>query len=225
MAQEFLEQLLLVENCVKINEDEALTCMVCLEPYQTLNASTGAVELQVRLPCKHLVGSVCIATWLQDNNSCPLCRAIFFPAQPRPYLEHGLLDDVESPISESYDTLDPEEICENLCEELDLDEEIKDISYRISALMSYRLREQVHSSECNAATSVYIAWHLLNTDIDDMVTDFLTDLSVAAHVGEDLILSTWRQFYPNRMEVIAPQVLSGLARPHSKLSFPEQVFP
>lgn len=49
------------------------------------------------MPCKHTFGSRCITKWLDpmDNakNSCPLCRFSFFPAQPRPYLEHGVMGD------------------------------------------------------------------------------------------------------------------------------------
>lgn len=62
--------------------------MICLEDYNTLNISTGITEYEIRLPCNHHVGSSCIANWLGTNNSCPKCRATFFAAQPRPYLEH-----------------------------------------------------------------------------------------------------------------------------------------
>ena len=57
-----------------------------------MNTSTGVVEWEIRLPCGHSVGSSCIVTWLRDNNSCPACRKTFFPAQPRPYLEHGIFE-------------------------------------------------------------------------------------------------------------------------------------
>ena len=44
------------------------------------------------MSCGHTFGSACIAAWLRENNSCPLCRETFFPGQPRPYLEDGILD-------------------------------------------------------------------------------------------------------------------------------------
>ena len=96
MAQKFLEQLLRNENTVQKDEHDG-KCMICLESYGVLSSSTGAMEAPIRLPCKHIVGSMCIGKWLRDNNSCPLCRATFFPAQPRPYLEHGIMmNDEES---------------------------------------------------------------------------------------------------------------------------------
>ena len=87
MSQEYLNRLLSTpENRVQGE------CVICLEPYNTLNTTTGIIEAEVRLSCGHTVGSACIVTWLRDNNSCPLCRESFFPRQPRPYLEHGVMD-------------------------------------------------------------------------------------------------------------------------------------
>lgn len=58
------------------------------------------MECEICLPCNHKVGSRCIATWLNPtgaaNNSCPLCRHVFFPAQPRPYLEHEVREEDQS---------------------------------------------------------------------------------------------------------------------------------
>ena len=93
MAEAFLYELLQAHNRVN-NQDER--CCICLEEYGTLSRETGTIEVEMRLPCDHSIGSACIATWLKDNNSCPICRREFFPAQPRPYLEHGTLDDQEN---------------------------------------------------------------------------------------------------------------------------------
>ena len=93
MAEAFLNQLLRVENSVQ-NSGES--CIICLTECGTLDPRTGVVEWEIRLPCNHTVGSSCIATWLNPTgaarNSCPLCRFIFFPAQSRPYLEHGIFE-------------------------------------------------------------------------------------------------------------------------------------
>lgn len=73
----FLAQLLRKENIVPIQhiDGEQQECLICKEEY-------GA-ETQIRLPCnpKHTVGSNCIAVWLKDHNTCPVCRCEFFPAE------------------------------------------------------------------------------------------------------------------------------------------------
>lgn len=91
MSREFLIHLLsTTEN--RVRSDQGANCMICLEDYNTLNTFTGVVEWEVDLPCGHPVGSSCIVTWLQANNNCPACRKKFFPTQPRPHLEHGIMD-------------------------------------------------------------------------------------------------------------------------------------
>ena len=54
MAEAFLSRLLRLENTVPKDENDAKTCMICLESYGSLNSETGSVELPVRLPCSHL---------------------------------------------------------------------------------------------------------------------------------------------------------------------------
>ena len=94
MAEAFRSQLLRDENRVQPCSDQP--CMICLTQCDTLCPETGIVEWEVRLPCKHTVGSSCITKWLDPsgaaNNTCPMCRYVFFPKRPRPYLEHGIFD-------------------------------------------------------------------------------------------------------------------------------------
>ena len=216
MAQEFLDQLLRMENTVKVDEQE--TCMVCLESYGTLNSSTGAIEVQVRLPCSHLVGTICIATWLRDNNSCPACRATFFPAQPRPYLEYGIIND--RPSANTWRMGGPDErvtleICDWLCEELNLASEVSSMAQLITRPLSRMLRGHFHSPECKAAVSVFIAWFLLNPGFGAGSVDILLpDVTHRTRVGEEHIRSTYRHIYPNRMELIDADLPPGLARLH-----------
>ena len=211
MAQEFLNQLLRIENTVQVDGLEAPTCMICLESYGSLNSSNGAVECSIRLPCNHLVGSICIATWLRDNNSCPLCRRTFFPAQPRLTLEHDIMHERASGstlrMGIHFDPTDPAEICIWLCEELVLGHELRIVAQAMSDPLWRRLH--VQHPDCNAAVCVFIAWHFLNPD--ETVANFLADLSHTIQLGEDQIRSTYRRIYPNRMELIVPEVLPGLA--------------
>ena len=58
-------------------------CMICQDEYGSKSNGNGKPERQVRLPChgKHTVGSTCITKWLEDHNTCPMCRHEFFPAE------------------------------------------------------------------------------------------------------------------------------------------------
>lgn len=71
--------------------------MICLNVYGTEIEEGGTDETAVYLPCGHNVGAECIRTWLSPDrearNSCPACRMTFFPAQPRPYMEYGTLEE------------------------------------------------------------------------------------------------------------------------------------
>lgn len=96
MAQQFLDQL------PRIRRGELprrSACSICHSEYGTDASENGIVEVAVRLPCKHHVGSQCIISWLSPTgaagNSCPLCRVVFFPVQPRPYMEHEMMGDNE----------------------------------------------------------------------------------------------------------------------------------
>ncbi|KAL3532524.1 hypothetical protein ACH5RR_006045 [Cinchona calisaya] len=48
-------------------------CIVCMESFES---SVGGKQV----PCGHVFHSTCIARWLSDHNSCPLCRSIVFSA-------------------------------------------------------------------------------------------------------------------------------------------------
>lgn len=232
MSQKFLNQLLRVEETVQVDELEAPTCMICLEPYGRLNSTTGAVELQVRLPCNHLVGTVCIATWLRDNNSCPACRATFFPAQPRPYLEHGIIGN-DDPFANTNrgrmggrDESDPIEICDWVCHELYLSVRLRELAVIIAEPLSQMLLRQVSSPSVDAAITIYIAWHLMTPD--DSPTNFLEELSHLLQVSQHQIRHLYRFIYPHRMDLITPETLPCLVRPHmdsiyALLPFPDPV--
>ena len=74
-AKTFLESLPIVkledlpENCD--------SCHICKELYDD-PVPEVVVESPVKLPCNHIMGSECLAKWLDDNNTCPMCRTTFF---------------------------------------------------------------------------------------------------------------------------------------------------
>ncbi|OJD29342.1 uncharacterized protein BKCO1_830001 [Diplodia corticola] len=59
------------------NEDNSNLphCPICLNPYSDDTAA---------LPCKHVFDRACIKEWLQENNSCPMCRAAAWEEEEEP---------------------------------------------------------------------------------------------------------------------------------------------
>ena len=213
MAQKFLYQLLRMENRVQNKHDEEERCFICMEEYGTLSRETGAIEVEVRLPCNHCTGSACIATWLKDHNSCPICRREFFPAQPRPHLEHGTMDDDEEDEEDRYDELDEDEIdaedydhfnrsdseitikelIEEYCQKLLLAENIPSLSLFIARKLSERDQwTQGHTKWCVAAVSIYIASSLSREPRSPR------ELYIVSLVDEDHIRSTYDEIHPFR---------------------------
>lgn len=55
MAKAFLAEILTTAN--SITSERSQDCVICLERCGTLSLETGITELEVRLPCSHIVGS------------------------------------------------------------------------------------------------------------------------------------------------------------------------
>lgn len=49
-------------------------CCICLQPFGSAASNQGGSEATIQLPCGHVFGEVCMASWARVNNSCPLCR-------------------------------------------------------------------------------------------------------------------------------------------------------
>ena len=80
MAEQFLNQLLETQDQVSSDEKHS-QCCICLETCGETVPETGLIERAVRLSCQHIVGYGCISQWLLTNNTCPMCRRVFFPAE------------------------------------------------------------------------------------------------------------------------------------------------
>lgn len=95
MSEASLSRLLQVPN-VSIQPGSTERCDICLTDCGTPLNGTEDGELAVRLPCSHIFGSKCIATWLcpngAANNSCPMCRRELFPKQPQPWLDDEVIE-------------------------------------------------------------------------------------------------------------------------------------
>ena len=207
MSQEdFLNRLL----STSANRVHSESCMICLEEYNTLNTSTGIIECEVRLPCSHRIGSSCIVTWLRANNNCPACRATFFPAQPRPNLEHGIIDvdrPRAAPVSSPLGQVSPtDSLVTDIFTPLRgsiMSIFVLPVAKSMARHLIDLLRGQSHSAI--AAVSVYMASHVVRRPNSPM------EISRVAGVSPDQIQSVYRQVYPIRMQVIDAWMLINIA--------------
>lgn len=185
MAKEFLNQTLRIENIVQ--SDDRQRCMICLEEIGSLSSETGIIECQIRLQCNHLVGSHCIATWLHDNNTCPICRREFFPAQPRPLLEHGIMQDDDASDDDDQDRFNRlGRNTERSTRRLGLDYAAR----LLSLLIARRIFQVDALRECSqwvkAAVSIFIASHLVRRPVQ------LEQISAVMEIPQRTIFDTYR---------------------------------
>lgn len=215
MAENFLSQLLTTENRVESKEDGR--CSVCLQVYGTLT-DTGAIECEVRLPCNHILGSMCPFTWLNSHNTCPFCRSEFFPAQPRPYLEHGIMghETPNLPVATEWpEILDHDEgylleTVRHCCSTPYYNDAISSELFRMAEPMAKALRLRVQIDDFGldtiAGTTVYITSHLLGHPRSPL------EISEVVHVDERQIRSLYTHVYADREALIDSSMLELLGR-------------
>ena len=79
LARAFLEALPIVKK-EELPENSQI-CHICKELFDAPNVvpeMTDIAEVPVKLPCNHIMGEDCLKKWLENNNSCPLCRNNLF---------------------------------------------------------------------------------------------------------------------------------------------------
>ena len=191
MAEAFLSELLRMQNSV---HSEGESCAVCLEKYGTLSRETGTIEVAIRLPCNHLIGSGCITTWLKENNSCPICRREFFPAQRRPDFEDDILHPEEDEyVEDEVNWADIGELNREYCEQLALNPDITVLSKIIAEkLMESEDWSEGHTEGCMVAVSIYIASHLTHEPRSPR------EIAAVTMVEADHIRFSYDSFYPTR---------------------------
>ena len=70
-AKSFLESLPIVRS--EDLPEDSHTCHICQELFDDPDpAVEEEAENPVRLPCNHIMGSVCLAKWFSRNKSCPM---------------------------------------------------------------------------------------------------------------------------------------------------------
>ena len=192
MSEAFLYILFQESNVVSLEGEH---CGICLEEYNTLSRETGMIEAAIRLPCNHVIGSACIATWLKDTNTCPICRREFFQAQPRPNLEHGIIDGPDN--ENEGDQRETSAIIEDFCDHLGLGAITRRISeHLVAKLAESALLDERHSNWCVIAVGIYIVSHIVRRPRSPREIADITGLG-AGHLREayDIV-------YPEREELI-----------------------
>lgn len=161
MSKAFLNQVLRIEN--SIQSDVGHSCYICFQECGTLCPESGVIEVAVRLPCQHAIGSACIAKWLHTNNTCPICREVFFP------LEHEDTDNEDLIPSENELVREVEENLQALflyfymfhCAELHITTPVADLAKRMFGKTGpLGLDGMGYSRDNAAAACIYIATHL-----------------------------------------------------------------
>ena len=214
MAQKFLSDLLQIANIVPNQVGDR--CAICLEAYGRLSSDTGTIEIGIRLPCDHSIGSACIATWLKDNNNntCPICRREFFPAQHSLAHEHEdddiiiVMDDSESEHDDDNDGDNDEEggplqhladLVGTCCLQLSLSADTAEAA----GLMALKLAEEErwlgdghHTHRCIVAVSIYIASHIMHELRSPR------EIATVTGVEADHIRDSYDLIYPEREQLV-----------------------
>lgn len=158
MSLEFLTQLLRSDN--RVLTDPGQSCYICLQDCDTISEKSGIVECPIRLPCSHIIGSVCIVKWLHTNNTCPICRHSFFPAQPRPW-EPDEFDFPEEPDEEEV-AQRVVDICIDFGREMHLSPCMGYLVERMAVNVQSMNDLEGHTPRCAVAVTIYMVSHILN---------------------------------------------------------------
>ena len=199
MSQTFLYELFQKNNLISL---EGERCGICLEEYNSLSRETGSIEVGIRLPCDHIVGSACIATWLKENNTCPLCRREFFQAQPRPSPPGNATTENDE---ESGERRVIRETIEDICHRLELDVEISLIArYLEQKLTESGLLNRGHTQLCVIAVAIYIGSYITRRPRSPGEIGEMTGME-AAHIRQ-----TYDIIFPQRERLTDVRLLSLL---------------
>ena len=202
MSEAFLTQILSTDSSVQA--DHGQLCCICLQLCGTLSRESGVVEVEVRLPCNHTVGSACIARWLQANNTCPLCHETFFPREHQPHAQPLVIDrresmDEDSSDDEGWDVMTTAlHLWMHCCTTLRLRDSIINLVQRMlikaNSLELDLLSE--FSPEGATVACIYMATHLLRQP------KTLRAIGRVANVEERYYREAYRGVYTYRRELI-----------------------
>ncbi|KAJ4985926.1 hypothetical protein SVAN01_08615 [Stagonosporopsis vannaccii] len=91
-------------------------CCICLQPFGSTTLTQGGSEAPTQLPCGHVFGEACMASWARVNNSCPLCRkqAFSFGIEDHSASQHSSNFQVSNPLSPVFSPQDDMWLDENI---------------------------------------------------------------------------------------------------------------
>lgn len=205
MSKAFLNQILRIENSVQSGEGNS--CYICFQEYGTLCPESGVIEVAVRLPCQHAMGSACIAKWLHTNNTCPICREIFF------FLERKDTDDEDlTPSETEFGEEGGEDLqvsarnsCIVLCARLHISTPIATLAEWITAKgESLDLFFMSFITDSAAAACIYIATHLMEEPRT------LEEITSTANISAISTYNAYSRLYDNRRELFEDLVPGNL---------------
>ncbi len=198
MSERFLTQLLRIEN--RVESDSGVLCQICLSECGTLSSETGTIEIAIRLPCSHVLGSACICTWLRSRNSCPLCRRTFFPLEQTAE-DYTLLSDDQGEEEE-----EEEEDIVGFCDMINEGIRLSPFALAIAHLMVRQLDNANgfagHTGRCKAAVIMYMVSHIMHE------ARSLDQVSEASDVFADHIRYVYGLVARNRDALIPPCLLT-----------------
>ena len=71
LSQSDFNKLRIKKLKININKKEEGECPICFD-------NITLKDKIYKIPCEHKFHIICINSWLDDNNTCPLCRANVF---------------------------------------------------------------------------------------------------------------------------------------------------
>jgi hypothetical protein len=131
------------------DENETILAVTTVSTVDTNNSRAEPIEdhSPIRVPCcSNVLGRHCLELWLKTGNSCPFCRAEFFP---KCTIRHRLANMVETAVRTAVETAMRRAIDEYLDERRgdEAPDEDPDTSGSGSTEARYGSNEDEHSSE------------------------------------------------------------------------------
>ena len=200
MSRTLLKQILRIDNAVQ--SDDGQPCSICLQSCGTMSPESGIVEIKLRLPCNHNMGSVCIAKWLHANNTCPICRKVFFPPEHPSYTEGTIIRSRD--FSEGHNNGDGWDemtialyVWSDYCTALRLRDSIVNLVQKMIR-MGYGDFDLFFlcGAEEVVAACIYMASHLLRQPKS------LGEIARVAELRESDVRHAYKEVYTNRRELL-----------------------